>query len=131
MRISDVAKLTGLDVKTIRYYESIGLVDAPPRSGNGYRDYSDQGVKQLTFLRHARQFGFSIKECRDLLALWANPECSGAEVYNLVAEKVSDIDEHISDLKSMKKVLSELLAQCPDKDDPAYTMIDRLAAELE
>ncbi|MDO7653060.1 MAG: MerR family transcriptional regulator, partial [Porticoccus sp.] len=88
MKISDVAKRTGLDAKTIRYYESIDLVDSPPRRENGYREYNEQGIQQLGFLRKARKFGFSINECRVLLALWANPNRRSAEVHGLVTEKV-------------------------------------------
>lgn len=131
MKISDVAKRTGLDVKTIRYYESIGLVAAPPRRENGYRDYPEQSIRQLTFLRHARQFGFSINECRELLALWENPNRRSADVYNLIVAKVKDIDIHISELKSMKKVLTEFIDQCPNDDIPGCALIDQLAVELE
>ena len=131
MKIGDVAKQAGLDVKTIRYYENIGLVDSPPRSENGYRDYSERGVQQLTFLRHARQFGFSINECRELLALWANPHRRSSELCHLVAEKVRDIDVHIGELKSMKKVLTELLIECPNDDDPDCAIITRWATKSE
>jgi len=131
MKISDVAKRIGLDAKTIRYYESIDLVDSPPRRENGYREYSEQGIQQLGFLRKARKFGFSINECRALLALWANPNRRSAEVHELVAEKVRDIDAHILDLTSMKKMLSELLAQCPDDDNPNCSIISKLAADQE
>ncbi len=129
MKISDVAKRTGLDAKTIRYYESIDLVDSPPRRENGYREYTEQGIQQLGFLRKARKFGFSINECRALLALWANPNRRSAEVHGLVTEKVRDIDVHILELKSMKKMLSDLLAQCPGDDSPSCAIISKLAAE--
>ncbi len=130
MKIGDVARKVGLDVKTIRYYENIGLVDSPPRSENGYRDYSERGVRQLTFLRHARQFGFSINECRELLALWADPSRRSSELCSLVAEKVQDIDAHIDELIAMKKVLTELLIDCPN-DDPDCDIITRWTTKSE
>lgn len=130
MKIGDVARKVGLDVKTIRYYENIGLVDSPPRSENGYRDYSERGVRQLTFLRHARQFGFSINECRELLALWADPSRRSSELCRLVAEKVQDIDAHIDELIAMKKVLTELLIDCPN-DDPDCDIITRWTTKSE
>lgn len=129
MKISDVAKRTGLDAKTIRYYESIDLVDSPPRRENGYREYTEQGIQQLGFLCKARKFGFSINECRVLLGLWANPNRRSAEVHGLVTEKVRDIDAHILELKLMKTVLSDLLAQCPGNDSPNCAIISKLAAE--
>lgn len=131
MKISDVAAQTGLDAKTIRYYEGIGLVDSPRRLENGYRDYSEQNVRQLWFLRHARQFGFSIEECRELLALWSNPRRRSAEVHQLVTEKVSNIDRHIRELREMKDMLSSLLAQCPGDDSPNCAIINKLATDSE
>ena len=131
MKISEVAARTGLDAKTIRYYESIALADLPRRLANGYRDYSEANVRQLWFLRHARQFGFSIEECRELLALWGNPRRRSAEVHELVTEKLQDIDRHISELQEMKAVLSELLAACPGNDSPECAIIDKLATDSE
>ena len=127
MKISEVAKQIGLNAKTIRYYERIGLVDMPPRLDNGYREYADEHVQQLWFLRHARQFGFSIDECRELLGLWVNPNRRSAEVHALVSDKVSDIDQHIRELKEMKKVLTELLDKCPGDDSPDCAIINKLA----
>ncbi|TNE79482.1 MAG: Cu(I)-responsive transcriptional regulator [Gammaproteobacteria bacterium] len=131
MKIGDVAQRTGLDAGTIRYYERIGLVSRPPRADNGYRCYSENNIRQLWFLRHARQFGFSIDECRELLALWANPQRRSAEVHQLVTEKVAAIDRHIRELQDMKTVLSELLAECPGNDSPHCAIIDKLAANSE
>ncbi|MEZ5529694.1 MAG: Cu(I)-responsive transcriptional regulator [Porticoccaceae bacterium] len=131
MKISEVASKTGLDAKTIRYYESIGLVELPDRLDNGYRDYSEQNIRQLWFLRHARQFGFSIDQCRELLALWADPQRRSAAVHQLVTEKVQDIDRHIRELKEMKKVLSELLVECPGNDSPHCAIINKLASDSE
>jgi MerR family copper efflux transcriptional regulator len=131
MNIGAVAKQTGLNAKTIRYYESISLVDSPPRRENGYREYSEKNVQQLWFLRHARQFGFSIDECRDLLSLWANPNRKSVEVHSLVTEKVKHIEQHTQELRQMKKVLTGLLDECPGDDSPHCSIIARLAAEME
>jgi MerR family transcriptional regulator, copper efflux regulator len=131
MNIGAVAKQTGLNAKTIRYYESIELVDLPPRRENGYREYSERNVQQLWFLRHARQFGFSIEECRELLSLWANPNRRSAEVHSLVTEKVKYIEQHIGELRQMKKVLTGLLDECSGDDSPDCAIIDKLASELE
>lgn len=127
MKISEVAKQTGLNAKTIRYYERISLVDRPPRLENGYREYADQHVQQLWFLRHARQFGFSIDECRELLSLWVNPNRRSAEVHSLVSDKVRDIEKHIRELREMKKMLTELLKKCPGDDSSECAIIDKLA----
>lgn len=127
LKISDVAKRTGLDAKTIRYYESIGLVDAPRRRENGYREYNEQGIQQLGFIQKARNFGFSISECRVLLKLWGDPSRCSADVHALVAEKVRGIEQHIQELRVMKKLLSELLERCPGNDSFDCAIINKLA----
>ena len=129
MNIGQVASQTGLDSKTIRYYESIGLVSEPPRLANGYRDYDDEHIRQLVFLRQARQFGFSIEECRSLLELWINPQRRSAEVHELVADKVKDIDQHMRELRAMKKLLVDLMGQCADDENADCAIIDHLAGE--
>lgn len=69
MNISKVAKATGLTAKTIRYYESIGLITAPVRSDNGYRSYTEGALRELRFVKRARETGFNLEECQELLAL--------------------------------------------------------------
>jgi DNA-binding transcriptional MerR regulator len=69
MNISDVAKKTGLTSKAIRFYEEKGLVTAPIRTDNGYRSYSPKHIEELTLLRQARQVGFNLDECGELVAL--------------------------------------------------------------
>lgn len=129
MNIGAVAKQSGLDAKTIRYYESIQLVSEPRRLDNGYRDYSDKNVQELVFLRHSRQFGFSIEECRELMGLWIDPNRRSAEVHLLVGEKVKELETKMRELREMKKMLSGLMAQCAGDDNPDCAIIDSLAAE--
>ncbi len=80
MNISDVAKKTGLTSKTIRFYEEKALITAPIRSDNGYRHYSAKHVEELTLLRQARQVGFNLDECRELVALFNDPARHSADV---------------------------------------------------
>ncbi len=80
MNISDVAKKTGLTSKAIRFYEEKGLVTPPLRSENGYRTYSQQHLDELTLLRRARQVGFNLEECRELVALFNDPSRHSADV---------------------------------------------------
>ena len=79
MNISDVAKKTGLTSKAIRFYEEKGLVTPPLRSENGYRTYSQQHLDELTLLRQARQVGFNLEECRELVALFNDPSRHSAD----------------------------------------------------
>lgn len=80
MNISDVAKKTGLTSKAIRFYEEKGLVTPPLRSENGYRSYSQQHLDELTLLRQARQVGFNLEECRELIFLFNDPSRHSADV---------------------------------------------------
>ena len=95
MNISDVAKKTGLTSKAIRFYEEKGLVTPPLRSENGYRTYSQQHLDELTLLRQARQVGFNLEECRELVALFNDPSRHSADVKRRTLEKVAEIERHI------------------------------------
>ena len=79
MNVAAAARRTGLSAKTIRYYEDIGLI-RPARAGNGYRDYSSDDIHRLAFLRRARGLGFSIEDCRQLMALYRDKSRASHDV---------------------------------------------------
>lgn len=120
MNISDVAKKTGLTSKAIRFYEEKGLVTPPLRSENGYRSYSQQHLDELTLLRQARQVGFNLEECRELIFLFNDPSRHSADVKRRTLEKVAEIERHISELQGMR---TQLLALA----DSAQAMTARIA----
>lgn len=126
MKISEAAKFSGLPVKTIRYYESIGLFESK-RESNGYRNYSDLMVKDMKFLNHSRQLGFNLDDCRDLLALFQDPHRASKNVKDVAEKRLQHIDEQIVHLNNMKKTLNRLVKQCPGNDDPDCTILDELA----
>lgn len=126
MNISEVARKTGMTTKTLRYYESIGLV-SPEREDNGYRSYSSEQAGELIFLRRARQFGFSIKDCEKLVGLLRNPGRRSHEVHVLAGEKLAEMDHRLEELKAMRSELAGLLQSCPDNDGPQCPIIDKLA----
>lgn len=111
MNIGDVADKTGLPAKTIRYYEDIGLV-MPARSANGYRVFAETDAHKLTFLARARALGFSIEDCRNLLALWEDRSRASADVRAIAADHLADIDIKINGLIAMRDTLSELVRNC-------------------
>lgn len=90
MNISDVAKKTGLTSKAIRFYEEKGLVTPPLRSENGYRTYTQKHLNELTLLRQARQVGFNLEECGELVNLFNDPRRHSADVKKRTLEKVAD-----------------------------------------
>jgi len=82
MNISDAGKRSGLPPKTIRFYEEIGLI-TPTRQANGYRDFSEEDLHKLAFLRRARALGFTTEECRQLMGLYTDKTRASADVKSL------------------------------------------------
>ncbi|KAB2824068.1 Cu(I)-responsive transcriptional regulator [Aliivibrio finisterrensis] len=113
MNISEVAKLTGLTTKTIRFYESKGVIKEASRSANGYRQYTKIQLEELQLIRRSRLVGFSLEECQELLSLSNNPNRRSADVKAKTLEKVAEIEEKIQELKGMKQTLLDLADACP------------------
>lgn len=126
MNISDVAKKTGLTSKAIRFYEEKGLLTAPARAGNGYRHYTAKHLEELTLLRQARQVGFNLEECREMLSLFHNPRRHSAEVKARTLDKVAEIEAHIRELNEMRERLLALAASCPGDESADCPIINNL-----
>ncbi len=127
MNISDVAKRTGLTSKAIRFYEEKGLVTTPLRSENGYRSYSQKHLDELTLLRQARQVGFNLEECRELVNLFNDPARHSADVKTRTLQKVADIEKHIIELQAMRQQLLALAESCPGDESADCPIIDNLS----
>lgn len=112
MTIGQVAKLSGVGIETIRFYEREGLLEEPARRESGYREYSSEVVTKLTFIKRAQDLGFSLKEIAELLSLKLHPNQSCAEVRKRAEAKVTDVETKIRDLQRMKKALMALIASC-------------------
>lgn len=117
MNIGDTAEATGLPAKTIRYYEEIDLV-RPQRTENGYRDFSDTDLHKLHFLARSRALGFSIEDCRALLALYADKHRASAEVRRIARRHLAEIETKIADLNAMRDTLTHLVDTCAGDDRP-------------
>jgi MerR family transcriptional regulator, copper efflux regulator len=127
MNIGEASALSGLPAKTIRYYEEIGLVRPALRAANGYRDYGENDVRTLIFLQRARSLGFSVRECRDLLALYRDRHRASADVKAVALRRVGDIDRKIAELQAMRGALVDLAERCHGDDRPECPIIDDLA----
>lgn len=127
MNISDVAKKTGLTSKAIRFYEEKGLVTPPLRGENGYRSYTQKHLDELTLLRQARQVGFNLEECGELVNLFNDPTRHSADVKARTLQKVADIERHIAELQGMRQHLLALAEACPGDDSAACPIIDTLS----
>ena len=126
LRRADLARLTGCNLETIRYYETIGVMPDPPRDSNGYRSYRDDHVRRLRFVMRGRDLGFSLEELRGLLALVDSRSQTCAEVEEIATAHLSDVRAKITDLKRIEKALSETVAQCSGADVPQCPVIDAL-----
>lgn len=127
MNISEVAKKTGLSSKAIRFYEEKGLVTAPLRGANGYRRYTARHLDELTLLRQARQVGFTLEECRELVALFHDPQRHSAQVKQRTLHKVAEIERNIRDLQAICDRLLALAQACPGDDSADCPIINDLA----
>ena len=127
MNIGDVSRLSGLPAKTIRYYEDIGLVD-PLRSDNGYRSFRQSDLHKLAFPGRARSLGFSIDDCRNLLALYDDSARASADVKAIAREHLTRIDQKLAELGEMRRTLSHLIEECAGDHRPDCPILADLAA---
>lgn len=130
MNIGTVARRSGVPAKTIRYYESIGLVTPAEREANGYRAYSIDDMRTLNFIKRARGLGFSVDEIRELLDLWRNRKRTSAAVKALVTQHLQTLDRKIEELQSLRRTLAHLVEQCRGDARPQCPIIDELDARV-
>lgn len=130
MNVGAAALASGLPVKTVHYYESIGLL-RPRRLDNGYRDYDEQAVHKLRFVQRARGLGFSVEECRTLLSLYEDRARASKDVKAVAIAKLADIDERIAHLESLRAALAHLIAHCHGDERPECPILDDLAGEID
>jgi Cu(I)-responsive transcriptional regulator len=126
MNIGQAAQLSGLPAKTIRYYESIGLVRPAARRSSGYRDYDEADARRLRFIAQARALGFVVEEVRALLALYEDKSRASADVKKLVMRHIGAIDAKITDLQRLKAALAHLAKRCHGDDRPECPILDSL-----
>lgn len=111
MRIGQLAARFGLNAKTIRYYESIGLLPSPARRPSGYRSYGESDAGRLAFVRTAQRFGLRLDQIREILAFRDRGERPCGFVLGAVRGELTDLDERIAELQAMRSELAELLAR--------------------
>jgi MerR family mercuric resistance operon transcriptional regulator len=112
LSIGQVARLTGVGVETIRFYERQGLLAVPDRRASGYRLYGEDVVARLRFIRRGKELGFTLREINELIALRLDPDASCAEVKERAGAKITDIEVKIRDLQNIRKALLRLTATC-------------------
>ena len=125
--IGTLSTRTGCKVETVRYYERIGLLPRPARSAGGYRLYTLDQVKRLTFIRRGRDLGFTLDDVRRLLALADERERPCAQVRDVAAAHLEDVRAKLRGLRSMEAVLTRIIAQCAGGTRPDCPLIEALS----
>jgi MerR family mercuric resistance operon transcriptional regulator len=129
LSIGEVSRRTGVNIETIRYYERIQISPAPPRAASGRRVYGPPQSRTLTFVRRARELGFTLDEIRILLALSANNDKrTCAEVREVAARHLADIRTKIADLRAMEHVLAQTVELCDAGKLSGCPVIETLSA---
>lgn len=119
---------TGVNIETIRYYERIGVMPAPPRTEGRQRVYDEHHLKRLTFIRRSRELGFTLDQIRDLLGLVRGHGMTCAEVKAMTVEHVADIRRKVKDLRKLEHVLNDLAARCHGREVPDCPILEALSA---
>jgi len=126
LSIGELSKRVGVKIPTIRYYEQMGLIDAPERSEGNQRRYSLAGMERLLFVRHSRELGFSIDNIRELLGLSQHPERPCRDAHGIAFRHLSDIRVKIAKLKRLEREL-ERISNCDADSVADCAVIEALA----
>jgi len=124
-----LAKNSGVNSETIRYYEDIGLLPEPPRDQNNYRKYNESHLQRLFFVRRTKELGFTLKEIRGLLELVDGGEYTCAEVRDRTALHLEEVEQKIRDLQKMRMTLRAMVSKCDGGLVPECPIVEKLNAE--
>lgn len=127
MNIGQAAEQSGLPPKTIRYYEDSGLIRPAARAANGYRDYNEADVHKLRFVKHARELGFTVQQCAELMSLYEDRRRHAGDVKAIAAKHLDEIDAKIADLTRLRATLSHLVSCCTGDDRPDCPILEGIA----
>ena len=112
LTIGDLGRATGTKVETIRYYERIGLLPKPPRTSGNYRNYGQAELGRLSFIRRARDLGFSLDQVRALLGLSDDQGRDCAEIDRIAEAHLHEVDRKLADLTALRRELKAVIDSC-------------------
>ncbi len=124
MNIGQVAKQSGISAKMIRYYEEIGLLNNVQRTDAGYRIYSERELRTLSFIKHARDLGFSSEQMKELLSLWQDTDRHSAEVKKLALKHIDKLNKKITQLQDMVALLQHSADNCAGDEQADCVILD-------
>jgi MerR family mercuric resistance operon transcriptional regulator len=128
MLIGPLAVKTAVNIETIRYYERVGLISAPPRTKGGHRDYSEQHAQQLAFIRRGRELGFSLDDIRALLDLASQTNLACAEAKDITLRQLADVRDKIASLNRLERALQQMSGACQPGTDKRCPIFDALTS---
>jgi MerR family transcriptional regulator, mercuric resistance operon regulatory protein len=129
MQRAELAQRTGCNLETVRYYEKVGLLPAPPRTPAGYRSYDATHERRVRFILRARELGFALDEIRELLHLADERDQPCADVRAVAAAHLNDVRAKLADLRRMERVLKDVIAQCGNGTQPECPLMETLFRE--
>ncbi|RUM06175.1 Cu(I)-responsive transcriptional regulator [Rhizobium chutanense] len=129
MNIGQAAKASGVSAKMIRYYEQTGLISAAERKASGYRDYSEDDVHMLRFIRSARDVGFQVAEIQKLLDLWTNRDRQSTDVKKIALDHIALLRLKIQELQQMAATLETLVSKCAGDQRPTCPILEGLESQ--
>ena len=130
MRIGELAARADVNIQTLRFYEREGLLEEPPRRASGYRQYSEQVVTRLHFIKGAQKLGFSLKEITELLSLRVDAQTSCDEVKQRTEAKLAEVEQKMVELQRMRQALLQVHSLCIGQGPAGRCpMLDALAQQ--
>ncbi len=128
LSIGQLASRAQVKVDTVRYYERRGLIPEPPRLESGYRQYPQEAIARIQFIKRAKGLGFSLREISDLFALRRDPHTTCNDIRKRAETKIKDVQAKIIDLQRIETALARLVASCtgygPTSDCPILEALD-------
>ena len=122
----ELARRTGVNLETIRYFERVGILAAPPRTEGGHRVYGEEHVRALGFIRRARDLGFTPEEVRAILALGGPGKASCGEVREIAVHHLEQVRTKMADLAQIERLLASTIEHCSGKAVPECAVIEML-----
>ena len=129
--IGEMSRRTGVNIETIRYYERIGVMPRPRRTGGGHRAYDGDQLKRLHFVRRGRELGFSLGEVRAMLRLVDDGALTCGEIHAITVAHLADVKQKLTDLRRLESVLEEMAAECSRGDIPDCPIIEILFGDAQ